>query len=191
MNIKTSKEWFNLPQEKREKWGFWYLVPFGLEMKFGDGGEMLCEWDSFYREIKKRYPIQYFLREFVWQGLRGLYKWHIKEYFYKTLYIFKPLHKDIRSKIPRTEWRDITSLIEDVNFQFIISFAKEARESSIDWNYNKEHKEFYSWLIKTEDFLLNELPKTEELIPGQEDKVEKEKEKILINLIKYRHFFWT
>ncbi len=64
-NIKVNsvEEFFSLNIKNREFFGF-YLKPEALPW------EQMIEteengWDFFYKEIKKQYPIQYFLREWI------------------------------------------------------------------------------------------------------------------------------
>lgn len=190
VDVNSADEYFLLPRKQREHY-FMYKLPYSLPVKIGDlmGGE----WSKFYKSIKRKYPIQYFFREVLFPFIERHYR-NVRRALRE---IFTPANAEIRAKIPR-HYCDIASLIEDINFQLIVSFKKEADNGMVDWNGTEGHKEFYNWLHET--------AKTVSQIPSMEDELldfsneeykqkheelEKLKEKILIEMVKYRHYFWT
>jgi hypothetical protein len=82
-------------------------------------------------------------------------------YFDKIKPIFFPKHSRIRKVIPRS-WADITSLIVDVNFEFIKSFYEEEYKAGIvDWDYDKKHKDFAKWLESAYKYITVTRPRLE------------------------------
>jgi hypothetical protein len=82
-------------------------------------------------------------------------------YFENIKPIFRPQHSRIRKVIPRT-WADITSLIVDVNFEFVKSFYEEEYKAGIvDWNSDKNHKEFAKWLESAYKYITITRPRLE------------------------------
>jgi hypothetical protein len=75
------------------------------------------------------------------------YSWRM--YYYDHIKpIFKPQNSRLRKAIPR-QWADISSLIVDVNFEFIKTFYEnEYKRDIVDWNATEHHKEFANWLEK-------------------------------------------
>ena len=107
------------------------------------------------------------LRSFIWEktgvwdifdllpyGWRMYYYDHIKT-------IFKPHNQRIRKMIPR-QWRDISSLIEELNFELIKSFYEdEYKLDNVDWSATEQHSEFASWLEKSYLYITQTRPQLE------------------------------
>jgi len=76
--------------------------------------------------------------------------------------IFKPQNKRLRKVIPRT-WADVSSLIENVNFEFVKKFYEEEYiDGVVDWEQSGEHHvEFARWLESTYQYITVERPKLE------------------------------
>jgi hypothetical protein len=69
-------------------------------------------------------------------------------YWDKIKPMFKPCHSRLRKAIPR-QWRDLTSLVVDINFEIIKSFYEdEYKLNTIDWSSTKNHAKFEKWLKK-------------------------------------------
>lgn len=113
----------------------WYKIPRVAS---------LDAWHDWREQVKKDYPVQYFLRELI-----GDFQYSCHRMYRDTKYaikcFFKPCHSDIRKAVPR-QWADISSLIIDVNFAMILSFKKEADESWVDWKATENHQKFKNWL---------------------------------------------
>jgi len=88
------------------------------------------------------------------------YKWNM--WYYDTLKpIFKPKNSRLRKVIPR-QWRDVSCLIVDVNFEFIKAFYEdEYLDGVVDWNDTEHHKEFAEWLEKSYLYITKERPELE------------------------------
>lgn len=94
------------------------------------------------------------------------YSWRHR--WYDTIRpIFKPQNKRIRKVIPKT-WTDISSLIENVNFEFVKQFYEEEYvDGVVDWEQSGEHHiEFARWLEETYQYITIERPK---LVKDMED----------------------
>jgi len=88
------------------------------------------------------------------------YRWNMWYYdFIKP--IFKPKHSRLRNAIPR-QWRDVSSLIVDVNFEFIKAFYEdEYVDGIVDWSATEHHKEFAEWLEKSYLYITKDRPELE------------------------------
>ena len=88
------------------------------------------------------------------------YSWNM--WYYDTVKpIFKPKNSRLRKAIPR-QWRDITSLIVDVNFEFIKAFYEdEYVDGIVDWSATEHHQEFAEWLDQAYSYITKERPELE------------------------------
>lgn len=188
--------------------GFLYSVPFSATME---------QWDEWRADTKKRYPIQHAIREAIESFEYTLWrKWRTLRYKVKTL--FRPENAMIRKAVPKG-YSDITSLILDVNFATILQFKKEADASSVDWSACEEHAEFKKWLDsacvwinegrvnleKEESQAYPDFSIVKHMRPSSMDDynalyaevnrlealIDQTDENILIQMIKYRNYFWT
>jgi len=83
------------------------------------------------------------------------YSWNMW-YYDKLRPIFAPKHSRLRKAIPR-QWCDISSLIVDVNFEFIKSFYDEEYvDGVVDWSAYDHHKEFANWLEQSYLYITKE-----------------------------------
>ena len=83
------------------------------------------------------------------------YKWNMW-YYDKLKPIFKPKNSRLRKVIPR-QWRDISSLIVDVNFEFIKAFYEdEYVDGVVDWSATDIHQEFSKWLEQSYLYITKE-----------------------------------
>jgi hypothetical protein len=88
------------------------------------------------------------------------YRWNMYYYDYIRP-IFNPSNKRLRKAIPR-KWADISSLIVDINFEFIKAFYEdEYKEGIVDWDATENHKEFADWLTKAYSYIVIERPMLE------------------------------
>lgn len=88
------------------------------------------------------------------------YKFRSRMFYYDYIKtIFKPNNSRIRKAIPR-QYRDICSLITDVNFEFVKAFYEEEYlDGNVDWeNSSPGHKDFEIWLKEAYRFITVELP---------------------------------
>ena len=84
------------------------------------------------------------------------YKWRLW-YWDNIKPIIKPAHKRLRKAIPR-QWRDISSLIVELNFEIIKSFYEEEYvKGLVDWEgTSKKAAEFEKWLKKAYRYIVVE-----------------------------------
>lgn len=104
----------------------------------------------------------YILKKFdvwdVWDLLP--YRWSLYYYDYVKPF-FSPRNKRIRKAVPR-QYRDISSLIIDINFEFVKAFYEDEYKAGIvDWNATEHHKEFAEWLEKAYEYVSNTRPQLE------------------------------
>jgi hypothetical protein len=94
----------------------------------------------------------------IWDVLP--YSWNMW-YYDKVKPIFKPKHSRLRKAIPR-QWCDITSLIVDVNFEFIKAFYEdEYVDGVVDWSASEHHQEFARWLELSYKWITQRRPQLE------------------------------
>jgi len=88
------------------------------------------------------------------------YRWSM--YYYDHVKpFFSPHNKRIRKAVPR-QYRDISSLIVDVNFEFIKAFYEDEYNAGIvDWDATEHHKEFAQWLEKAYEYITKTKPQLE------------------------------
>ena len=101
----------------------------------------------------------YILKKFdvwdVWDLLP--YRWSLYYYDYVKPF-FSPRNKRIRKAVPR-QYRDISSLIIDINFEFVKAFYEDEYKAGIvDWNATEHHKEFAEWLVMAYRYIMVERP---------------------------------
>jgi len=88
------------------------------------------------------------------------YSWNMW-YYDKLRPIFKPKNSRLRKAIPR-QWVDITSLIVDLNFEFIKCFYEdEFIDGVVDWSATEQHSEFALWLEESYLYITKERPELE------------------------------
>jgi hypothetical protein len=143
----------------------------------------------------------------------------IKENWYKFKCFFNPKNKKYRAAIPNT-WADVCVLIEDVNFAFVKGFYEDEYKSSIvDWQASGDNvSKFAKWIERAYKYITVERPQlqkdldaaypaltvkrlteinrgnyeTEYAEVHRFEKLILDKDtKILTEIIKYRHYFWT
>lgn len=184
---------------------FWYKIPPVASWD---------EWEDWREKMKKNYPLQYFLREFI-----GDFGYSCKRAYRDTKYaikcFFKPYHSDIRKAVPR-QWADVSHLIVEVNFAMILSFKKEADESCVDWDGTEKHREFKDWLDSAANWIQEGRPnlkkqaenaypphplpehlrgKSYDELYGEVNRIEELIDATDVNILKqmidYREYMWT
>jgi len=99
-----------------------------------------------------------FLGEFdIWDVLP--YSWQ-RCWYDRIVPIFKPQNTRLRKIIPRT-WVDVSSLIEDVNFEFVKKFYEEEYiDGIVNWEQSGEDNvKFARWLEETYRYITVHRPK--------------------------------
>lgn len=218
IDVYSLKEYFALPKNKREKWGI-YLKPYALPSDIlKENSEEMHGWTAFSKAIRKEYPIQGFIREWLFDMDNPIYAWFMvmkhryNDIRYAIENFINPNFKRWRASCKRHQYKDISSLIVDSNFALILDFwHEEVSKDRIDWKSDKKHKQFYDWLKKSVNWIEKGRAKKEQKIEelyeivhskntyGQNygiiDQIETEIHKrdtlILKEMIEYRDFFWT
>jgi hypothetical protein len=174
------------------------------------------DWAIWKNKVKKEYPIQYSVREYtgdIWYTICRKYR--ATKYYLKTLLF--PENKLIRNAIP-VRGHDLTYIIKEMNFAAILQFREEAVKSCVDWEDTKDQLEFRNWLdtsaawIKEGRAALNkqldsaypniglgdldkhsiaELKELYSEVLRIEQLIEQTNETILLQMVKYRDYFWT
>ena len=121
------------------------------------------------KEFPENKTLCFKIRSFICEKFGIWDLWDILPYRWNMLYhdyirpIFKPQNSRIRKAIPR-QWCDISSLIVDVNFEFIKSFYEdEFVNGVVDWSATQHHQEFGKWLKSSYLYIINERPDLENL----------------------------
>ena len=194
-----------LKKSKEPMFSFMYETPYSLSMD---------DWELWRKEMKEKYPFQYWLREDVYFWLTS-WKRRWEDFYYEINCFFNPKNQEIRKAIPKT-WMDISSLVVDVNRAMILSFKKEADEGFIDWNADEGHKNFKNWLDAAAKWFTEDKPNLEkqrdaayppyplpiemkeysyDQLYGKVNELEKTIEdtdsKILKEMIDFRQYMWT
>jgi len=187
--------------------GVLYTVPFA---------ETVEGWDAWRNKVKKEYPIQYFIREKIEDIEDDIMRTYSRiRYYVHTL--FFPENKVIRNAIP-VRGHDVFSIIEKMNFAAILQFKEEADKSQVDWAANENHKEFKDWLdravvwlnegkanlekeldrayptvslMNTGEIILEKYNDMYKEVHRLEDLIKQTDENILVQMMKYRDYFWT
>jgi hypothetical protein len=165
-------------------------------------GESFTSVDDLMESIKSiKYPwyesaynhVVWTLNDWVW----GVYRW------------MRPCHAMVRDAIPK-RFIDGVELIRQVNFAIIQEFY-EQESDSVDWRAHEEHQKFYSWLQHAYEYIASgRLLKEQELnqawknidankpglskyshVQAIEDQIEQQDDKILVEMMQYRKYFWT
>jgi len=119
------------------------------------------------KEFSENQTLYFKIRSFICEkfGIRNI--WDLLPYKYSMWYydyltpIFKPKNSRLRKAIPR-QWRDISSLIVDVNFEFIKAFYEdEFIDGVVDWSATEHHMEFSLWLEESYLYITKERPELE------------------------------
>jgi len=192
-----------------------YLEIKGLLYKRPEA-ETLKGWRSWKSKVKAQYPIQYFIRESFDSAKYFITHRFTTIKYYVITFLF-PENQTIRKTIPK-RGHDLASLIPLMNFAAITQFKEEADKSCVDWDAHEEHREFKQWLDASalwiqegKDRLEKELSAAypeidvEQLFSGEainyeetyrevnriEALIAQTEEDILLQMIKYRAYFWT
>lgn len=96
---------------------------------------------TFMKTIKEY--IEYKITFWNWEFIP--YRWRMFYYDYIKTF-FKPCHNRIRKSIPK-QWRDVSHLMVDINFEMIkVFYEDEYKADIVDWEATEHHKEFAEWL---------------------------------------------
>ena len=210
VNVSSIDAYFALPKKQRQKWGLYlspYALPFDadyLKSKSGERG-----WRAWSEMIRKQYPIQGFVREWLLSYDNPVYCFFgvtnrkINETKYKIKRLIKPICPRWRASCKRHEYMDVSDIIVSSNFALIQDFwYEEMLKGWVDWNATDHHKEFYNWILSALTWIEVERPILQNridnitandfsLIDEMEQLLRDRDEQILVEMIKHRRMFWT
>lgn len=228
VKVNSVDEYFDLPKRERERWGL-YRRPFALPCewletrkgaKIGFVKPEKKGWKSWELEIKRRYPIQWFLRDwcFSWENpvysfLKSLY-FDYREKKYAVKRFLNPFYPRFRKSMPRHQYSDVSEALRKVNFALLLDFwHDEILNGCVDWNDNEAHKTFFKKIKAAVKYIEVERPKLEERADkaltvatkkrkgtfeeryGKHDAIEKEIARkdtdLLVWMMQEREMFWT
>jgi len=116
---------------------------------------------------EKKKSLQGSVRSYIYEKFEIWDVWDLFPYRWRMYYydqikpFFSPSNKRIRKAVPR-EYRDVSSLIVDINFEFIKAFYEDEYKSDIvDWDATDHHKEFAGWLEKSYGYITKTKPQLE------------------------------
>ena len=206
-------DYFSLPKKEREKYGI-YISPLTLPWT----GSADSGWDEWSRLIRKEYPVQGFIREWLFSYDNPVYAFisrtedKLRDFKYSVKHLLKPACPRFRKAYPRHQWKDITQAVVDVNFALILDFYyEEVMDGHVDWESTPCHKEFMKGLIYAVEWIEEGLPRLDEDLRVEYERVnpdlpyadayqkvveiEKEIETKITEILKFfidnRGFFWT
>ena len=175
-------EYFQLPREEREWLGL-YKVPFSLPSELLQNSKSEKGWTTFYKEISKQYPFQYFFRYWLTSTKNPFYSfvlyrlfWPIRELKWTTKNIISPCHPRWRKVLPRHKYSDITELVVTSNFALILDFYhEEVCNGWVDWKSDKNHLTFYNQLKNYVYWIEKAKPKLEKQLDKELTKATKKR----------------
>jgi hypothetical protein len=116
---------------------------------------------------EKKKSLLYSVRSYIYEKFEIWDIWDVLPYRWSMYYydyvkpFFSPRNKRIRRAVPR-QYRDISSLIVDINFEFIKAFYEDEYKADIvDWNATEHHKEFAHWLELSYKWITQRRPQLE------------------------------
>lgn len=218
-SVQSVDAYFALPKNERERFGL-YLRPLSLPVTgFWSSNPDIKGWALWEKEIKKQYPIQAYIREFLLSydnpvyAFLSLKKTQLNDLKWKINRLIKPLHPRIHKAYRRHEVKDVSSALIDVNFALILDFwHEEVTNSVVSWTHDKNHRDFNNQLKKAVKYIEVERPALQvradkELTRGTfskksgvnkyakydqlEQKIEQRDTATVLWAINNRGFFWT
>ena len=228
VNVQSVDDYFSLPKSERERFGL-YRKPFALPIewlknnkttKIGIVKPNEKGWRAWEEEIKRRYPAQWFVREwcFSWNNpvyafFKGLY-FDYREKKYAVKRYINPFYPRFRKSMPRHQYSDVSEALRKVNFALVLDFwYDEMIDGIVDWNDSINHKNFFKGVKaavkyieverpalekKADDALTIATKKTKgtfEQLYGKHDalerKIDQKDNELLIWIMQNREMFWT
>lgn len=174
--ISSVEAYFALPKSEREKWGL-YRKPFALPSELFNKSET-GGWGAFERQIRKEYPIQGFLREWLfttenpvnWFFYRIYRRYRDIKYAIKKF--FRPAHPRFRKVYPRHKWMDVHYAVEEINLALLLDFwYEEVVDGLVKWNGDRYHRAVYDFLKKSVYWIEKTRPRLEAQIQAEHKKI--------------------
>jgi len=228
VKVHSVQDYFELPKSERERFGL-YRKPFALPCEWLENrrgakiGKIKPEkqgWASWGLEIRRRYPVQWFLREWciswenpVYAFLKTLYFNYIEKKYAVKRYI-NPFYPRFRKSVPRHQYSDVCEVLRKANFALLLDFwYDEMTDSCVNWEDTPKLKSFFKQVKNAVKYIELERPalekKADDLLTaatkkrtgtfeqryGKHDALEKkiaEKDtQLLVWMMQNREMFWT
>ena len=228
VNVHSVQDYFNLPKQERERFGL-YRKPFALPCewlqtrtgaKIGTIKPEKQGWATWEAEIRRRYPAQWFLREwcFSWENpvyafFKGLY-FDYREKKYAVKRFINPFYPRFRKSMPRHQYSDVCEVLRKANFALLLDFwYDEMVDGIVDWNDNTNHKNFFKGVKAAVKYIEIDRPALEKRADdaltvatkkirgtfeqryGRHDalerKIDQKDTELLIWIMQNREMFWT
>jgi hypothetical protein len=223
VKVSSVDEYFALPRSARELYGL-YRKPFALPMDrasfLAEDGSKQKGWNTWGKEIKRIYPVQWFLREwcFSWDNpvysfFKGLY-FDYREKKSAVKRFINPYYPRFRESMPRHQYTDVSEALRKVNFALLLDFwYDEIVDGCVDWNNTPNHKNFFKALKNAVKYIEKDRPKLQARADseltiatkkkkgsfqeryGKHDAIEKKiadkDTELLIWAMREREMFWT
>ena len=155
VRVDSAEEYFNLPLDQTTTKLGLYRVPYGLPVEdiddlFSDNPENKTGWGYWNQQIKKRHPIQWFFRDWLFStknpilySYKKFMEWPLTEARWAIKNFIKPAFPRWRKTLPRHKWSDITRVVVESNFNLILDFYyEEVLDGWVDWDSDETHKTF-------------------------------------------------
>lgn len=163
--VDSLEEYFALPKNKREKWGI-YLCPLALPWECFEVEGSKTGWDTFSKRIQEEYPIQGFVREYLFDYDNPVYAffgrqlYRFKELVWTIKLFFNPPYPRFCKASPHWKYVDVSELIRSKSFAIIQDFwYEEVVEGFVNWEATPEHQVVYNWLKAAILYIEEERPK--------------------------------
>jgi len=228
VNVQSVDDYFSLPKSERERFGL-YRKPFALPIEWLKNNKSAKirivkpnekGWTAWEAEIKRRYPVQWLLREwfFSWNNpvyafFKGLY-FDYREKKYAVKRYINPFYPRFRKSMPRHQYSDVSEALRKVNFALVLDFwYDEMVDGIVDWNDNTNHKNFFQGVKRAVKYIEVDRPalenKADEALTvatnktkgtfeqryGKHDalerKIDQKDKQLLIWIMQNREMFWT
>lgn len=208
VNVHSCEAFFALPKHKRERYGI-YLKPIALPWSFNDKDDD-DGWNTFCKRIRKEYPMQGFIREWLFTYDNPVYAWfgrnhqRLKTLKWNIERFISPMCPRFRKAFKRWQYKDVRQAITDVNFALMLDFYyEEVVDGHVNWHSDDKHKKFYTWLNAAVYYIevhrpelnanIDKLYETQSYkkIHKIEKQIHKLDTKYLKEMIMFREYFWT
>ena len=205
--VYSVSEYFALPKSERQRYGI-YIKPYALPMSLMD--DTIEGWNAFSKQIRQEYPVQGFIREWLFTYDNPVYRWFGRNYQrinrlkWNIKRFISPCDPRFRKAYKRWEYKDTCNLIVDVNFALILDFYyEEVVDGHVNWHSDDKHKKFYEWLLSAVNWIethraklyadIDALYSTHDYkkIDKLEEMITATDKEYLKDMIDYKEYFWT
>jgi len=228
VNVHSVQDYFDLPKSERERFGL-YRKPFALPCEWLDnrlGGKIAKVklekqgWKSWELEIRRRYPVQWFVREWCFSWENPVYAFFKSFYFdyrekkYAVKRFISPFYPRFRKSVPRHQYSDVSEVLRKANFALLLDFwYDEMVDGCVSWQDTAKLKNFFKRVQAGVKYIEVERPALEnkadtaltaatkkrtgtfEQRYGKHDAIEKKiadkDTELLVWMMQNREMFWT